>query len=1108
MSANLLLICPMSDQRLRLEQAVAALEGQRQTLGDDLLAIALAPLRQRLAAIGHASAGQQLRLVTVLFTDIVGSTALSQHLDPEEVGAVMDGALARFTEIVQQYQGRVLQYAGDSLLAVFGTPTAHENDAERAVLAGLAILDQGRKVAADVLARHGRDGFDLRVGAHTGSVLLGGGVDGDDSIRGMMVNIAARMEQSAPAGNMRISQDSYRQVRGLFDLLEQPPLHVKGQDEPMRTYLVQGVRIGSVRTGERGVDGVQARLVGREAEFAALRAALAQLSQPTPTAPRCLTVVGEAGLGKSRLMAELRSDSAALPGAPRWLAGRGAELDLSRPYQVLRSMLCAELGLHDSLPAATASQAWLTAVAPWLGSPDDAAVLGHLLGFDFSSHAEVRALSDQVRQLRDRAFFHACQLLAAWVDRHSALVLWVDDLHWVDDGSLDFIEHLLAGPTPLRLLLLAQTRPTFYERRPHWDETATGQSRLDLQALTPKAAAELADALLGQLGDVPASLRNLITDNAEGNPFYMEELVNVLLDQDVIRVESGRWHYQPARLGALRVPATLVGVLRARLDALSIDEYRTAQLAAVVGFRFWDDSLFALGAPLPDGLRGLVDRELVVPVDPSSLDGLREYTFKHHTLHQVTYDSLLKPFKRTTHGQVAHWLLAQPGGIAFDLVADHSERGGETAMALDLWQRAADDAASRYANAQALAHADRALALTAPDDLARRYALTCLRCEVLALISELDKLTIELDILRQLATRSGDADKLADALFRAARNCYHQGEVAQAMTLAEHAMTVAPEGAPDARLLRGECLARLGRHAEAKTEFARAMNLADTRGDKVRRGKILNDLAMLALDQGDPGAARLLYEQALSAHCEIGNRVNEGVTLSNLGYVALVLGDYASACGQFTQARSLFARVGHRQNEAITLVNLGIAYLNQARPGEALDHATQASAMLRTHRDRWAQGAALRVMGQAALALADTAAARQHFEASRRLFDDMQMPHLAIEAMAGLAETAIARDDGADALAQVEEILARLAAGVSLDGSEEPMRVHLVCHQVLAATQDPRAEQILRRAYDEISLRAQRISDAALRNSFIAEVPHHRALVAAWAALADGGQVM
>ena len=208
---------------------------------------------------------------------MVGSTTLAQQLDPEAISAVMDGALSRGTANVEAHRGKVLQYAGDNILAAFGVDAGAEDDAERAVHCGLALLQLGKLLGAEVLAAHGHAGFNVRVGIHTGGVLLGGGVDADGSIRGIAVNIAARMEQTAPAGGLRISHDTYAQVRGLFEVDAQEPLAVKGVDAPVQSYLVKRAKPRQFRIGTRGIEGVATRMIGRDAELEALQAAYRSL---------------------------------------------------------------------------------------------------------------------------------------------------------------------------------------------------------------------------------------------------------------------------------------------------------------------------------------------------------------------------------------------------------------------------------------------------------------------------------------------------------------------------------------------------------------------------------------------------------------------------------------------------------------------------------------------------------------------------------------------------------------------------------------------------------------------------------------------------------------
>ena len=1139
-----------------IEAVISALQSQRAVLGDAVVDAAVAGLQAQMAANGDrpslapvpvpidspevGDADPQLKLATVLFADIVGSTAISQHLDAEDLNAVMDGALARFTAQVEAHRGRVLQYAGDSLLAVFGAPKAFEDDAERAVLAGLAILAQARSQAQALLHSHGVAGFNVRVGLHTGNVLLGGGVDGEHSIRGLSVSIAARMEQTAPPGTLRISQTTYRQVRGRFELLAQAPLPLKGLDVPMLTYLVQGPRAAHLRRVARGVDGMRPRMVGRSRELNLLQAAYARLaalaalpeSAAQPAGPGasvpatglcCITVVGEAGLGKSRLIDEFRHWAKAQAHGVQWGQAHASEQRIHQPYGLLAQWLSgrpqaalAAVISPGNVPTEQACAAWLDSATPLLANREDAAVLGHLLGFDFSAHAELRPLLREARQLRDRAFFHASQWLRGLVAQGAPLVAHLDDLHWADDGTLDFIGYLQASHADLPLLILATSRPSLFERRSNWAAAADATpQRIDLAALDAPQADELAQALLSPLPELPAHLQTLVTARAEGNPFFMEELVNMLIDQGVIQADGPVWQFHPERLQARAMPATLAGVLQARLDALPDDARRTAQLAAVVGHHFWDHSLAALGAPqaapkhIPGApqaspLQTLEDRLLTQAVVPSSLEGLREFAFKHHSLHQVAYDSVLKRHKRPLHAKVAHWLVSLPQAAPPELVAEHFERGGEPVQALTHWQRAAESAAARYANAAALTHAERALALLAPEALAARYALHRLMCRVLSVQSDRGRLPAVLDAMTLLADQLADPVHQCEALSERSRFHSDGGDNLQALAHAREAVARAPTQAltesAHAHARLAQCLLTLQHPAEAAHESDEALRLARAAQDPTIEGLALNDLAMQAMELGNYDVAITLYQQALDCHRTVGNRNNEGGTLSNLGYTALVLGDYPAACAQFTEARDLFARIGKRQNQGITLINLGIAHLNQGQAREASLHAAQALALLRASGDRWAEAAALRVLGQAAQASGQAGAALEHLSASRDLFAAVGTQHLALEASAALASLSLQQGDLGDALAHIDILLTQQATGVALDGVEEPLRLQLSCHQVLAAAGDARAPAVLAAAHQALMQRADGIANPQRRHTYLNAVPFHRDIVAAWLA--------
>jgi class 3 adenylate cyclase/predicted ATPase len=1094
----------------QLEQAIAALQAQRAVLGDAVVDIALATLQAELAVLhGTAEPTQRLNLVSVLFLDVVGSTALSRELDPEDVQAVMDQALAAFTGIVDQHGGRVLQYAGDSLLAAFGADEVHEDDAERAVLAGLALLHQAQQERARVQAAHGHDNFGVRVGIHSGSVLIGGGVEGEHSIRGSAVNIAARMEQTAPPGALRISHETWHLVRGLFDCEEQAPLRVKGRSDPMLTYLVRAALVSPASEARRGVAGVRVPLVSRDAELARLHAAC-DGAAAGHSGLVVATVFAEAGLGKTRLLEEFAAGLAERwPGAVRWHA-QAAERRRQQPYGLLRELFLARLGLSAIDELAHARQVWLGAAEPVLAHRGSAAVLGHLLGLDFADEPEVQALAGDARALRDRAFFHAVQWLAAAATAATPLVVSLDDLHWADDGSLAFVDHLLQRQSELPVLLLLLTRPRVFERRPAW-RTASGPQRqlMEIQPLDASSSRQLALALLQRLPEVPEQLAQVLAGGAEGNPFFMEELVNMLIDQGVIELNRGAgsasWSlHLPglSGLSGLQLPATLTGVIQARLGTLPHGHRRALQLAAVAGPVFWDQALQVLDMLAVAALGELAARELIRPHEQSRLFGAHEYEFRHHSLHRVAYEGVLKRIKLKAHATLARWLDAQPGREALqDQVAEHHERAGEPEPALRAWQAAAESAQARFAGTEALEHVRRALALADENDFSRRLALLLVRVRALATRAERPQQERTLDEMHGLAEALGDTGWRSEVAIWRSTFHYSGGDALAALDSAQRALALAPEGDSRRRahaLHRAfVALNRLGWHSQAQDTAQQALAQARQGGHLQFEANTLNEMGLSAFGRGELRAAAAHLNDALALHRRTGHLGNVGGTLSNLAFIAMAVGDYDTARQQFEVAREQSARVGQQQNVGIVEINLGIVHLHLGQAEPARAHALHALGLLRASGDRWAEAAALRVAGQAEEALGLAEQARTRYEASRDLFDELQLGHLALEALAALAEEALARGAVAEALGHAQAMLARQAAGAGLAGTDEPLRIPLAIWRALQAAGDPRAPQALADAQRELLSRAAQLADATQREQFLQRVPHHRQIMAA-----------
>jgi predicted ATPase/class 3 adenylate cyclase len=1097
----------------QIEAGIAALEAQRPLLGDAVVEMAVAPLRAKLAALAAPPAEppapeQQLKQATVLFTDVVGSTTLSQHLDPEDIHQIMDGALERFTSIVKAHKGRVLQYAGDSMLAVFGAEGAHEDDPERAVRTGLAVLDEARAVAAEVRRQYGHEGFNVRVGISTGPVLLGGGVDEENSVRGITVNTSARMEQTAPVGGLRISHDTYRHVRGVFDVIKQPPLLVKGRDEPLVTYLVQRAKPRAFRVTSRGIEGIETRMVGRDAELEQLQDTFHSVYRERKLV--AVAVVAEAGLGKSRLLYEFENWAEAQPEQFFVFRGRAQPLTEQQPYGLLRDVLAWRLLIADSDDADTARKKLVAGIAPLFGDDGEAQahVLGHVIGLDFSASPHVRGLLDDAKQLRNRAFHAAAQTLRRMTERdgHPAMLV-LDDLHWADEGSLDFINYLFQVNRDVPALLLCLTRPSLFERRSSWASVESAYTRINLEPLDKRASRELTLELLQRLDTVPAALRDLVTSAAEGNPFHMEELVKMLVDEGAIATDAEHWTVVPEKLVTAHVPPTLTGVLQARLDSLPAAEKLALQEASVVGFVFWDQALAALDARSVEVLGSIVKRELVHPSDSDAFDGLREYVFRHQVLHQVAYDSVLKRQRRDYHARVAAWLSELGGaraGEMLGLTAEHFERAGDTTRACEFFCRAAEYAAARYANAAMMAHVARALALAGEADHGTRWRLLVAREKYLRFQDDQAAHAADLKALQALAEALGDDACRAEVAHCRASTLIIGGEPVAAEAQAREALELADRAGTHALAAQAACtladtLIRQGLYEAAQRVMDERLPLARRHGDTTNEPALLNMVGLIAMERGDLMLGAQSFEQSLAMDRVSGNLRRQSIELNNLGAIYSLLGDYAQARRHLDDGLRVSRDVGRRDAEASVLVNLACVTNLQGDDASTLAYANKAHEVATACGQRDLAAYARLVGGHAELALGRYAFAVEAYSQSRDQLLELQMRRQQVlDPVAGLARVALAQGDLPAALEQVEFILAHMAAGGSFDGTEEPLRLPLTCYQVLSAAGDPRAAEVLANAHAELLKQADRISDPQARRSFLQNVPHNREIVAAW----------
>jgi tetratricopeptide (TPR) repeat protein len=949
----------------------------------------------------------------------------------------------------------------------------------------------------------------VRVGVHTGEVLLGGGVAAVGNVRGMAVNVAARMEQTAPLGEMRISHDTYRLIRGVFDVEVQPQIEVKGLAHPLVTYLVRRAKPRAFRIATRGIEGIETRMVGRSAELEHLQDAFRRVCSERN--PQNVLVVADAGLGKSRLLYEFANWSETRPEAFYLFQGRANPQTESQPFALLRDILAWRFQIADGDSMQAAKEKLEAALVPLLGADDGdeiarahAHVLGHLIGLDYADSRYVKGIQEDGKQIRDRGFHAAAQLFRRLASRDGMpIVMQLDDIHWADDGSLSFLSYLGKVNHDVPMLTVGLTRPSLFERRN--EPIFADALRIDLTPLDGSSSDMLVDELLRKLPEIPHSLRELITRGAEGNPFYAEELIKMLVDEGAIETSGDSWRIRPDQLESSHVPKTLTGVIQARLDSLLPAEKLALQQASVIGSIFWDRALAAIDPGAPAALRALERRELIVARPEAGFEGVREYAFRHHLLHHVTYGTVLKRNRRRFHGAAAAWLAGLGGARANDFLgttAEHFSESGDNASACEYFARAAEHATRRFSLEAATLYLEQALAHLEGDELEQRWRLFDLRERVLRMQGKRAEQRNAIDSLQEVADALNDDRRRADVAWRRSTIAGRTGdfrasasEAQSAWALAERAEDVPLSLRAQQRLAIARCV--LGDPVAGKALAQGGLTAARAHGLRQVEASFLNALCFIAVALNDVNANLELTQQELSIHRESANLQAEALVLSNLGVAWGLLGARRQARDCLEESLRKMNEVGNRQSMPYSLLGLSQISLHEGDFQAAMDHAQSAYDTAMKMQDARAQVSALCALGNSHLSMGTAAAGDSAFDRAATLaVEKGSVP--ALDATAGRAVALVALGKAREALRIIEDLLTHLATTGTLQNTDTPALVRLRCYQVLERNDDPRAVGVLAQAHAELQATAATITDETLRGGFLKNIPEHREIAALW----------
>ncbi|MCD6014224.1 MAG: adenylyl cyclase [Solirubrobacterales bacterium] len=905
---------------------------------------------------------EERRTATVIFADLSGYTAVSERLDPERMKSLIDRALRRLGEEVERHGGTIDKYIGDNVMGVFGAPVAHEDDPERAVRAGLAMQmameEINDRIAADIGAN-----FALRVGINSGEVLAGQVGDGYTVI-GDPVNVAARLQAAANPSTVIVGETTHRLTRAAIEYVELEPLTLKGKSEPVPAWeAVRAVVRGRAPRRPRAAT----PLVGREDESDLLLSLFERVV--SEQRPHLVTVLGQAGVGKSRLLRELALKVGELESPAAVRLGSCPAYGAGLAYWALAEVVRGTFEIVDTDDVSAAWRKLERGIASLVAEADTeepperiAAALGRPLGIEPPSRDGADSSEhEDPQQMRDR-LFSAVRTLIEAAGRREPMIFAVEDIHWADEGMLDLIEYL-ARWTRGPVLLLCLARDELLDRRPGWGGGRINATTITLEPLAREQVRALVTTLMPdpQSGLAARGLVDQVAERSGGNPLFAEEMVNRIVEGGTTDTEA--------------LPETVHSVLAARLDSLPRHERLVLQAASVVGQTFWEGSVDPGDASieLTAALASLQEKDLVVPTAGSRLAGEREYAFKHVLIRDVAYSTLPKAVRARRHAEVGGFISARAADRSEGVVAMVAEHYGRAASlgasadlepgeldrieerALEALEAAGDASAALYSNREAQGHYESALGLERRLDAASRARIAEKLGDVALRLGRVDRavrtweqaleyhrgeedLARVGDLHRKIGAglwHKGDRegsiehyqrgiDLLKDGppcielvrLYEEAASLYmHTGDNMLAIYASEKALRLAERlgeaaAASRAHGIFGRVFGRIGDSERARENLERSVELA-RESDPAEAVRALNALGYhLEISEADYGHARGAYGAALDLALETGDLPSQVEIHAALAQLAIYSGDWETAEREAEESGMLAEREG------------------------------------------------------------------------------------------------------------------------------------------------------------------------------------------------------
>jgi class 3 adenylate cyclase/tetratricopeptide (TPR) repeat protein len=885
---------------------------------------------------------EERRQVTVLFADLSGYTAVAERMDPEEVKSFVDRALQRLGQEVDRFGGSVDKYIGDNVMAVFGAPIAHEDDAERAVRAALGMQAAMAEINAGFVGAAQGVNLALRVGINTGEVVAGAVGDGYTVI-GDTVNVAARLQTASQPGSVTVGERTFRATREAIAYRHLEPLTLKGKAEPVPAW--EAVSLIAAQPARRV--SAETPLIGRTDKLELLRSVYERVERDRRS--HLVTVIGQAGVGKSRLRHELERNLSERHPPPTFREGRCLPYGSGIVYWALGEVIRAEAGIVDGDSTEAAWDKLLAATDGLMSyaghdqaEPAErrAATIGRLLGIE--APLELSPSDAEDPQRMREFFFSAVRSVLEAMARRNPLVLVLEDIHWADHGMLDLVEYLaqwVRGP----LMILCLARDELLERRSGWGAGRHETTSILLDPLTVNQTVELLEALLPDGSSGNGDVRK-IAERAGGNPFFAEEMARRMAEK--------------SSSGLVDMPDTVQSLLAARLDSLEPLERRLVQHAAVVGRTFWEGAL-AVAVPedrqLRQALRDLQEKDIIVPDDTMRIAGEREYAFKHVLIRDVAYGMLPKSVRWRKHYEIGQFIEDRAGDRTDEVVPLLAEHYGRAATlsseagiahaeiepihekALHFLEAAGDTAAALYSNPEAYEHYEAVRRIECPHDpattarviekqgdvafrMGRVSAAVELWEECLEYHRSQEDLTRVADLHRKIGAglwhmgerklaieryqkginllKDGPACLELVHLYEEAASLYmHAGDNMLAIYASEKALRLAEKlqetrVASRAHGIFGRVFGRIGDTAKARENLERSVELARDSDDAETIRALLTLGHHLEVSEADYAGASQAYGEALALAQQIGDLPAQVELQSSIAQVASYRADW------------------------------------------------------------------------------------------------------------------------------------------------------------------------------------------------------------------------